>query len=166
VPGSTLTNPNDTVGTSVGGHSQFGINVTTDQLSATGFTPFNPFDRLTNEPGPGRLRHELDQLTVVLFRRMDTSSYRVEQEVKLVTKDGIYPVGTMGKITAIENGIITVAVDLTQFGGRQKLGLSTAAYRIRPISPTPTSSAAERLATTSKSEWLHKRRATRPRVRN
>jgi hypothetical protein len=43
VPGSTLTNPNDTVGTSVGGHNQFGINVTTDQLSAAGFTPFNPF---------------------------------------------------------------------------------------------------------------------------
>jgi hypothetical protein len=43
VPGSTLTDPNDTIGTSVGGHSQFGINVTTDQLSAAGFTPFNPF---------------------------------------------------------------------------------------------------------------------------
>lgn len=43
VPGSTLTNPNDTVGTSVGGHNQFGINVTTAQLGAAGFTPFNPF---------------------------------------------------------------------------------------------------------------------------
>ena len=41
--GSTLTNPNDTVGTSVGGHVQFGINVTTAQLTAAGFTPFNPF---------------------------------------------------------------------------------------------------------------------------
>jgi hypothetical protein len=27
----------------VGGHNQFGINVTTAQLSAAGFTPFNPF---------------------------------------------------------------------------------------------------------------------------
>ena len=43
VPGSTLTNPNDTVGTSVGGHNQFGINVTTAQLGVAGFTPFNPF---------------------------------------------------------------------------------------------------------------------------
>ncbi len=43
VPGSTLTKPNDTVGISVGGHNQFDINVTTDQLSAAGFTPFNPF---------------------------------------------------------------------------------------------------------------------------
>lgn len=43
VPGSTLTNPNDMVGTSVGGHNQFGINVTTAQLGAAGFTPFNPF---------------------------------------------------------------------------------------------------------------------------
>jgi hypothetical protein len=80
---------------------------------------------------------------VVLFCRMDTSSYKVEQEVKLVTKYGIYPAGTVGKITAIENGMITVG--LTQFGGHQKIriehgGIIEAAQLAsrRPASPPPT----------------------------
>ena len=76
---------------------------------------------------------------------MNTSSFKLEQEVKLVTKYGIYPVGTLGKITAIENGIITVAVGLNQFGGHQKIriehgGIIEAAQLAsrRPASPQPT----------------------------